>query len=156
MSFSTSSRVDANPRAMRGSSSSSTPIEPEPSLSREVKYFLSLLISSSLKSMRSSLPCFLSHVRSWKLDWNYLIRYIYKYQYVGCLIEVEGVCYLAQLPLWFLLGFTPGWGFLILRLFHYCFITFISEYSRLNYIINIYINQYRIYGKTSPRPNHVS
>jgi len=45
---------------MSGSSNSSTPIAPEPSSSRESKYYLSFLNSSSSKSIQCFFPCFFS------------------------------------------------------------------------------------------------
>lgn len=50
---STSSLELTRPNAINGSSNSSIPIAPEPSLSKEEKYFLNSVISESLKSILS-------------------------------------------------------------------------------------------------------
>ena len=67
-------RLSTRPRAMRGSSSSSTPILPEPSSSSESKYVLSYLSSSSSKSMQCSLPRDFSHFLSPDSDRNWKIK----------------------------------------------------------------------------------
>lgn len=51
-------RLSHKPKAIRGSSNSSTPIAPDPSSSRQLKYYLSFLNSSSSKSIQCFLPCF--------------------------------------------------------------------------------------------------
>jgi len=51
------------PRAIKGSSSSSTPIASEPSSSRELKHVLRSRRAESEKSMQCSFPRFLSHLR---------------------------------------------------------------------------------------------
>lgn len=70
MSSWTSSRVCESPRAMKGSSSSSTPMEPVPFSSRELKYFLSSSRASSLNTIRFFFPCFFSQLRSPNPEWK--------------------------------------------------------------------------------------
>jgi hypothetical protein len=54
--YSTSSLFSANPRPIKGSSSSSIPIDPPPSESSELKHSFNFLISSSEKSKTSPFP----------------------------------------------------------------------------------------------------
>lgn len=60
----TSSQLSANPSPIKGSSSSSIPIEPDPSSSRELKHSLSFFIWSSVKFKTWLFPCRINQLHS--------------------------------------------------------------------------------------------